>query len=66
MQFKPSFNIWCLTTESLQSIQPGQWVYAGDKNTMGRFLGVKPSGSVVVAWKHNKAHVTALRVYAKK
>ena len=63
MKFITSFNIWEMPVELLKHVQPGQWVYAGDKNTKGRFLGVKKSGSVVVAWNHK--HLKAFRAYAK-
>lgn len=63
MKFITSFNIWEMPVELLKHVQPGQWVYAGEKSTKGRFLGVKKSGSVVVAWNHK--HLKACRAYAK-
>lgn len=65
MKYIASFNIWEMPVELLAHVQPGQWIYAGDKGTKGRFLGVTATGNVVVAWKYNKAQISALRVYAK-
>lgn len=53
MRYLPAFNIWSMPVELLRHAQPGQHVYAGDKTTTGRFLGVKRSGTVVVAWSGN-------------
>jgi hypothetical protein len=74
MKFLPAFNVWSTPVELLAHAQPGQWVYAGDRNSMGRFLGVKKSGSVVVAWLGNERgrgskqqrleYVRTLRQYA--
>jgi hypothetical protein len=72
MRFTSASNIWSVPVELLRFVQPGQWVYAGDKETVGRFLGVKKSGSVVVAWQGNTknhtdkvGYIKALRTYAK-
>lgn len=72
MRYLPAFDIWQVPTELLSHAQPGQWVYAGDKESIGRFYGVKKSGSVVVAWRNNalnsgspKEYYSALRMYAK-
>jgi len=54
MKYTPAFNVWSVPKELLAHAQPGQWVYAGDKSAMGRFLGVKRSGVVVVAWLGNE------------
>lgn len=47
-------------------------VYAGDKSNRGRFLGVRGSGTVVVAWQRNVeaqsdrlGYIKTLRDYAK-
>lgn len=67
MKYVPAVDIWSTPAKSLQ---PGQWVYAGNRADKGIFLGVKPSGSVVVAWYNNaKNHtfwkyVRSLRSYA--
>lgn len=53
MKFAPSFNIWAVPADLLKHAQPGQWVYAGDRSNKGRFLGVKRSGVIVVAWLGN-------------
>ena len=48
-----AFNVYGADNATLASALPGQWVYAGDRTSMGRFYGVKASGSVVVAWLGN-------------
>jgi hypothetical protein len=75
MKFTPAFNIWSVPVDLLKHAQPGQWVYAGDKSAMGRFLGVKKTGSVVVAWLGNERgrgskdarldYIRTLRQYAR-
>lgn len=71
MLFTKAVNVWS-TDLDIKSLQPGQWVYAGDRSAGGRFLGVKKSGSIVVAWNENAkrsggylGYVRALRNYAK-
>lgn len=74
MKFTQAFNIWAVPASLLKHAQPGQWVYAGDKSSMGRFLGVKRSGVIVVAWLGNirnqgdhakrKEYIRNLRNYA--
>lgn len=72
MQFIHAFDIWSVPTALLKNAQPGQWVYAGNPADKGRFLGVKKSGVVVVAWHGNAKnqgnygeYVKTLRQYAK-
>lgn len=72
MKFSQSFDIWSVPVSLLKHAQPGQWVYAGDKSNKGRFLGVKASGTVVVAWQGNTqsrsdkaGYIKTLRSYAK-
>jgi hypothetical protein len=72
MKFTQAFDIWSVPVSLLKYAQPGQWVYAGNKADKGRFLGVKASGIVVVAWQGNtqartdKAeYIKTLRSYAK-
>jgi hypothetical protein len=72
MKYLPAFNIWSVPRELLAHAQPGQWVYAGDKGTMGRFWGIKKTGSVVVGWHNNarnsgdyKGYNKALRDYGQ-
>ena len=70
MRYKKTINIW---DTKLERLQVGQWVTAGtDTDSKGIYLGVKPSGTVVVAWYHNakkhnsfKQYVQALRHYAR-
>lgn len=72
MKYIKSFNIWNIPNELIKYIQPGQHVYAGDKDNKGIFQGVKSSGIIVVAWKGNinnqknkKEYINKLRIYAK-
>lgn len=75
MKFTSSFDIWAVPADLLKHAQPGQWVYAGDHSNKGRFLGVKQSGIIVVAWLGNirnqgdhakrLEYVKTLRTYAK-
>lgn len=71
MKYQPALNIWKLTGAQRASLQPGQWVYAGNPSDKGIWLGTKPSGTEVVAWYGNarshksyKAYVRSLRDYA--
>ena len=74
MRYQPSFNIWDIPTPLYKHLQVGQWIYAGDRDNKGIFLGVKPSGTIVCAWHKNaQAHgkgqfnkyIKTLRTYAK-
>ena len=65
-----NFNFF-VPAARIKDIQPGQWVYAGDKADKGIFLGVKPSGVIVCAWYRNaknskdfKGYIKSLRQYA--
>lgn len=69
--YTKAINIWSLTSLQRSKLQPGQWVYAGNPSDKGIWLGVKPSGTEVVAWHGNarshasyKAYVRSLRDYA--
>jgi hypothetical protein len=69
-KYLKTVDIWTLTEDQIKTLQPGQWVTAG--GSRGVFCGVKPSGSVVVAWKSNMdshrdpgAYLRALLDYAK-
>lgn len=63
MKFLPAFDIWQVPVELLAKAQAGQWVYAGDKSNKGQFYGVKPSGTVVVAWEGNAKNAQSYREY---
>ena len=73
MRYTSAQNIWNMTPAQMQTLQPGQWVYAGLPTDSGMFLGIKPSGTVVVAWRNNianhgrnrVAYIRSLRQYAK-
>jgi hypothetical protein len=71
MKYQKALNIWNMSDSERAKLQPGQWIYAGDKSNKGIFLGVKASGSVVCAWYENvkcareyKAYIRILRNYA--
>ena len=70
MKYAEAFDIWAVPVGLYKHIQPGQWVYAGDKSNKGIFLGIKPSGVVVCAWYQNaksreyKSYLKTLRQYA--
>ena len=49
--YQKTIDIWALTLDQTRKLRRGQWVSGG--GNMGRFWGVKPSGTVVVAWYHN-------------
>jgi len=51
MTFKKAIDIWALNDDQVRALCPGQWVTAG--GNLGRFYGVKKSGSIVVAWSNN-------------
>jgi hypothetical protein len=37
MKYIQAFDIWNIPNELIKYIQPGQWVYAGDKDNKGIF-----------------------------
>jgi hypothetical protein len=72
MKYQSIFDIWAVPVDLLKHVQAGQMVYAGDKSNKGRFLGVRKSGPVVVAWQGNiqshsdkLGYIKSLRNYAK-
>lgn len=72
MKYQSIFDIWAVPVDLLKHVQAGQMVYAGDKSNKGRFLGVRKSGIVVVAWQGNVqnhsdklGYIKSLRNYAK-
>ena len=73
MKFQRSFDIWAVPAPLYKHIQPGQWVYAGDRSNKGIYLGVTQRGTVVCAWYQNakaygrgkfKRYIRTLRDYA--
>lgn len=72
MRYTPPVNIWD-TNVIPRNLQPGQWVYAGNEQDRGMFLGVRNQHTVVVAWLGNirghgsnrQAYIRSLRQYAK-
>lgn len=72
MKYQAIFDIWAVPVDLLKHVQAGQMVYAGTKDNKGRFLGVRKSGSIVVAWQGNVqnhsdklGYIKSLRNYAK-
>jgi len=73
MKYQQPINIWNVVPAArIKDIQPGQWVYAGDKADKGIFLGVRSTGVIVCAWYRNaknshdfKGYVKSLRQYAQ-
>jgi len=65
MKYQAAFNVWDMPAAFYKHIQIGQWVYAGDKQNKGIFLGIKESGSVVVAWYGNAKSKSSYREYIK-
>lgn len=70
-QYVRAFDITALPEAARAKISIGQWVYSGQrtKDGIGKFLGVKPSGTIVVAWLGNgrgrwASYTKALRQYA--
>lgn len=56
MRYRKTVDLWEHMIDE-HPLQVGQWVSAGppteDRHNVGRFYGVRPSGSVVVAWNGN-------------
>lgn len=65
MQYKSAINIYNAPESVLAALQPGQWVYAGGKDSMGRFCRIKRNGIVVVAWGKDQGRFATLNKYSK-
>ena len=72
MKYQSIFDIWAVPVDLLKHVQAGQMVFAGDRSNRGRFLGVRGSGTIVVAWQRNveaqkdrMGYLKTLRTYAK-
>lgn len=72
MRYQKAINIWNMQDNEIKKLQSGQWVYGGELKNKGMFLGVKKSGTVVVAWLGNakfqdsyKGYIKALSQYAR-
>jgi hypothetical protein len=72
MKYQKAINIWAISDSEIKKLQGGQWIYGGDLKNKGVFLGVKKSGTVVVAWLGNakfqdsyRGYIKALSNYAK-
>lgn len=61
MKYTKTIDVWALTETQRAKLHPGQWVTAG--TARGRYMGQKPSGTDVVAWR--KGTMKVLRDYAK-
>lgn len=51
-KFVSAFDIWQVPEYLRPHIQPGQWVYAGTRASLGRFYGASKR-TCVVAWQGN-------------
>jgi hypothetical protein len=75
MRYTKTQCIHAMTDKQIAALPIGQWVSTTTtptKGSKGIFLGVKPSGTVVVAWYMNakgqksfRQYVQALRHYAR-
>ena len=74
MKYTKTVNIGSMSESEIRQLQPGQWVYTGTDGPMwrGRFWGVKPTGTVIVAWQGNatksgnwRSYQRQLRLYAQ-
>lgn len=72
-KYQKTVNIWAKDV-NLKTLQPGQWVEAGEGGDRGIFGGVTKGGSVIVAWYRNAkakraggyhGYVKNMMVYAK-
>lgn len=66
MQYSKAINIWNLSDNEIKKLQVGQWIFGGDSKNLGRFLGVKKSGTVVVAWNGNAKFQVCYNGYIKQ
>lgn len=70
-RYQKAVNVWTLNPEQRKALQPGQWVYAGDKADKGIWCGQRSSGSDVVAWwrtgkrRDFRGYVSMMMEYAK-
>jgi hypothetical protein len=73
MRYITAPDIWQMNDQQIAAMQPGQWVFAGEPNNRGIYLGTTSRGTVVVAWTGNianhgrnrLAYIRSLRQYAK-
>jgi hypothetical protein len=72
MQYQKAIDIWQLSDKQIKQLQVGQWIFGGEPKNLGRFLGVKKSNTVVVAWHGNASfqksysdYIQTLLNYAK-
>ena len=72
--YRKTVDIGRMTDQEIKQLTPGQWVYTTEDRPLwrGRFWGVKPSGTIVVAWQGNarnsgdwRRYQKALRTYAR-
>lgn len=65
MKYQKAINIWKLSDSEIKKLQAGQWVYGDDIKNKGMYLGMKQSGTVVVAWLGNATQQDNYRGYIK-
>ncbi len=65
MKYQKAINIWNISDSEIKKLQAGQWVYGADMNNQGMYLGMKKSGTVVVAWLGNANQQDSYRGYIR-
>jgi hypothetical protein len=66
MLFTQARNIFNMTpAQCRKEMIKGQWVYAGDKSTIGRYCGVSRAGTILVSWTRKPEHVKILMSHAR-
>jgi hypothetical protein len=64
--FTKAVNIQAYTPAmARKQLLKGQWVFAGDRSTMGRFCGVSKAGTILVSWTRKTEHVSILMQHAR-
>lgn len=72
-KFQKTVNVWDQTL-NVATLQPGQWVEAGEGGDRGVFCGLTNTNAVVVAWLRNakakrdggyRGYIATLFNYAK-
>lgn len=76
MKYRKTVNVYDPQQKCWDTMQVGQWVSAGEpderRNNCGQFYGMRPNGTVIVAWNGNarnsggwRHYHASLRQYAK-
>jgi hypothetical protein len=65
MLYQKAIDIWTISDTEIKKLQAGQWVYGSDIKNKGMYLGMKKSGTIVVAWLGNASKQNNYRGYIK-